>query len=265
MDTRVTPADPDTGLPGPQASQRQAGYVAVGLSGLVGSVIAVLADTVQKAEASAVATIAENLNAVVFRTFNHAVIELMELSVMTLLMVLGIALCFIFEVKTKKAALYAGASILALIMTFVPYRSVDPAGTTRPAGSASPSAGLLLLQDTSSPKQVPLEVKTAQPVSELTVVLRERESARIVGRSTFTYLSGTNHEILLDLRALQVDYAITVEAPGHRALTCTFRAAADLRLSVELEAARWFDFRGLIVGNVEPCPASIAAGGGGAG
>ena len=56
-----TSRDPDTVLPGPQASERQAGYVAVGLSGLVGSVIAVLADTVQKAEVSAVATIAENL------------------------------------------------------------------------------------------------------------------------------------------------------------------------------------------------------------
>ena len=97
------------------------------------------------------------------------------------------------------------------------------------------------------------------------MVLRERESARIVGRSRFTYLSGTNHEILLDLRALQVDYALTVEAPGHRALTCTFRAAADLRLNVELEAARWFDFRGLIAANIEPCPASIAGAGDGAG
>jgi hypothetical protein len=93
----------------------------VGLSGAVGGMLAILADLIQKENASAVGKLTDAMSGVLHRSVPPLV-------VMFLLIAMAVALCFIFEARSSKRALYTGASILSLIMTVVPYKTPDSIG-----------------------------------------------------------------------------------------------------------------------------------------
>lgn len=221
----------------PEAREASRGTVA--LFGFVGSLIAVGADAGFKNEASATATIAEGINGVLLRPFDPATMHLwLPIVVASFLVTLGVLLCFAFEAKTPKDAIAVGASVLAIMMTFVPFNSAPSAGVMNATATPRGPAGLMLVQASPHATHVPITVTTARPATELTVVLRNQATGGIVGRSRFTGLSGTEHEFLLDLSVLPSGYAITLEAPGHRAVTCTYlHQTQNARISVNLEAA----------------------------
>ena len=88
-------------------------------SGVVGGIVAVLADIMMKENASAI------------RKIHEAAINVLELSwfkpYMAAFIIIGlaVAMCLIFleEMDTAPKAFYLGASILAIIMTLTPYKS----------------------------------------------------------------------------------------------------------------------------------------------
>src|SRR5215831_17783775 len=96
----------------------------IGAAGAFGSILATLADIIQKEQASAVTKLAEALQTTLR-------ISVSPLHVLLLLVVLAIGLCFVFAVETTKSAFYRGASVLALLMTIVPYK-IPPSIPTNP-------------------------------------------------------------------------------------------------------------------------------------
>ncbi len=103
----------EAGSPSEEGSRM--GRVQLAFSALVGGVICVLADLVQKSTASAVTTLGRSLEVTFDIPFSSVVATALILS-------LGIALCFIFDARRKRIAFYYGTSILALIMVGVPYK-----------------------------------------------------------------------------------------------------------------------------------------------
>ena len=81
----------------------------------IGGFIAAVADLVQKEEASAV----EKITKVSARHLEFAV---QPLWILSLLVVLAAALCFVFQPKDRKQSFGIGAGIIAGIMTLTPYK-----------------------------------------------------------------------------------------------------------------------------------------------
>ena len=89
--------------------------LAFGFSGAVGALLGVLADIIQKEEASAVMKITD------------VGTRLLELSAPPaafagFLILVGVALAFIFGADTNKKSFYIGASIVTIMMTLVPFK-----------------------------------------------------------------------------------------------------------------------------------------------
>lgn len=94
-------------------STRQKIYI--GLSGAFGGVLAILADLIQKEQASAVMKVDEALRTTLMLSIPPLIVAL-------LLVGFAVGLCFVFSVDSSKNAFYRGASILTVLMTLVPYK-----------------------------------------------------------------------------------------------------------------------------------------------
>lgn len=90
--------------------------IALVLSAFVGGVICVLADLIQKDDASAILLIGRKLDKVIG-------IPSPTLIAIGIILVIAASLPLIFESGTKKGAFYAGASVLAILMTITPYKA----------------------------------------------------------------------------------------------------------------------------------------------
>ena len=112
-----------------------------GACGMVGSIVAILGDIQQKGETSAVSSIAKSANVALG-------INLTTLTWALVLTAIGVALSFIFDPRTKKMAFYAGASVIALVLTATPYQSLPSSPTTSDAttSGAHPGDGTWLMQ-----------------------------------------------------------------------------------------------------------------------
>ncbi|MBZ5663161.1 MAG: hypothetical protein LAO30_01020 [Acidobacteriia bacterium] len=197
--------------------------ICLGLSAATGGLLAVLADIMQKQDASAVEQLKSALGTVLqVRTYPWFV--------GLLLIVLSVALSFIFSADSNKKSFYVGASILAIMMTSVPYDAKpglntgsvlhptpDAVGATNELGwwgrflipsrvfaqNAAPSSQ-------GSPVTVQLETTDKKPVSMATFTLVDPSNGQVVARSRvqgskFTFYV-TNPQYLL---RVQVDgYAI---------------------------------------------------------
>lgn len=93
-------------------------------SAFIGGVICILADLIQKSEASAVLLIGHKLEQI----FNMPSPTLFAIGI---ILIIAISLPLIFESTSYKAAFYAGASVLAILMTITPY-DVPPTLKTIP-------------------------------------------------------------------------------------------------------------------------------------
>src|SRR5215475_10636398 len=96
----------------------------IGICGAFGGLLATLGDLVQKQDASAVMKIRESLATTLK-------IPLPALLVMFFLVIFAVALCFVFTVDSYNSAFYRGASIIAILMTVMPYQ-VLPTIPTEP-------------------------------------------------------------------------------------------------------------------------------------
>lgn len=157
----------------------------IGISGAVGGILCVLADLAQKEEASAVLKIGCNL---------ESLLKIPYANISTVFIVIGIAvaLCFIFDVQEKKRAFYLGASVLAIMMTLVPYK-------------APPS---LETVGNSVKVNMTLQTDDGRPVSEAVLTLYD-ENNRVIARSKFQ--SGRFYFYQSDGH-----YRMCITVPGYR-------------------------------------------------
>lgn len=160
-------------------------------SALIGGVLCILADLMQKSEASAVLLIGNKLGTVV---------EIPAPIIATIILILIVAssLPIIFESATKKAAFYAGASVLAILMTITPY-DVPPGLKTQPN-----SVEVIL----SVTEQGGGLVKGAI----VTVKSGDKDGGTIVARSRMP-----EHQVRFYLDG--GSYSLIVELPGYQAET----------------------------------------------
>lgn len=193
----------------------------IGYSAAVGGVVATLADVVQKGEASAIGKIEKGIETHLLEGIN-----IPQYSVLFLLVGIAMAICFIYDPQTKIKAFFVGASILSLMMTFVPYR-LTPSLLTNPPHETvlkSPTKDIPsynFFRPASCFAQLPDETQELvtvnirlvtdeeRPISEPTVILQDSLSKKIIASSKFT---------ISDFYFYQPagDYIITVEAPGYR-------------------------------------------------
>ncbi len=197
--------------------------ICLGLSAATGGLLAVLSDIGQKQDASAVEHLQSALAGMLgIRTY-PAVVALV-------LIALAVALCFIFSAKSNKSAFYVGASILAIMMTLVPYNAAPPLSTIPAPKEASASVDLswwdkLLLPgqvyaQTAPPNDSTYEVAihlitdNGKPVSSATFTLIDAKSGEILGRSkvqsgSFSFYAPNRPSTL----RVQVDGYAIVERP----------------------------------------------------
>jgi hypothetical protein len=170
--------------------------VCLGLSAATGGLLAVLADIMQKQDASAVEQLKAALGAVLqVRTYPW-VIGL-------LLIALSVALSFIFSADSNKKSFYVGASILAIMMTTVPYdakpglstgAAVAPVPAAEKAANNSgwwdrlmvPSrvfAQVLESSSHGSPVTVQLETANRKPVGAAVFSLVDPSTGQVMARS----------------------------------------------------------------------------------
>jgi len=177
----------------------------IGASGLVGGTIAALADVVQKQEASAVTKIET-----VIETHLLEGGSIPQYTVVLFLALLAVALVFIFEARTKIKAFLIGASILSLIMTFVPYESARSLIGRSNASVFRPAVFFAQAEKPELPRvDIHLETKNARPISEVIVSLRSFKTGGIIARSKFT-------EADFSFYQEPGYYVLKIEVPGYQ-------------------------------------------------
>ena len=170
--------------------------ICFGLSAATGGLLAVLADIMQKQDASAVEQLNAALGGVLHIPSYPWIVGLMLIG-------LSVALSFIFSADSNKKSFYVGASILAIMMTSVPYDAkpgLNTGSVQRPAPSEEKAAtdvgwwNRLMIpsqvfaqgaapSNHGSPVTVQLETADQKPVSMAIFSLVDPGTGQVVARS----------------------------------------------------------------------------------
>jgi hypothetical protein len=149
--------------------------LAMAASGMLGVVIAVIADAVQKHDAAAVNVIGEGVHDV----FGPAVPNWF---VVLLLMAIGIALCFVMEPKSNKQALLVGAGVISFCMTVIPFN--PPPGLSPPT-----SVGNAGLAPTAPPRRACAVALGADDPTDVDITLTlDPEDGKAIASAALTVL-----------------------------------------------------------------------------
>lgn len=158
-------------------------------SAFVGGVICILADLMQKSEASAVLMLGQKLGEIVG-------LPSPTLFAIGIILTIAGSLPLIFESTSKKAAFYAGASVLAILMTITPY-DIPPELKTNPS-----SVEINLSITTKNGGPVKGAIVTVSPLD------KSGKTRTAIARSK---LQGSQLRFYLDSGT----YRLTVELPGY--------------------------------------------------
>ena len=153
------------------------------LSALIGGILCVFADLIQKTDASAILLIGSKLEKI-FQVNSP------ELLTIIIILLIASSLPLIFESKTKRGAFYAGGSVLAILMTITPY-NVPPE-----------------LKKTPNSVEINLSISTEDGALNDNVIVTIKSGPTIVGRSR---MSGSQLRFYLD----DGSYNLIVELPGY--------------------------------------------------
>src|SRR5437588_1920285 len=203
-------------------------HIGIALSAAIGAVISIMGDLIQKQDASATL----KLSAILARDVMPRITPLV---VVCFLVVLAVAVAFIFKANTGKDAFYRGLSVISLLMLATPYQLPQ----TLPQGAPGVRVGMLRGVDVSAgvpgpgvnvmpanlaqvsglvftPVHVRLETSDHRPVSNVTAILIDPSTSQILGslrregdESTFFTRPGA--------------YLLRVEAPGYLIVTYNLR------------------------------------------
>jgi hypothetical protein len=161
----------------------------IGLSALVGGVLAVLADLSQKGDASAILNLGYNLSKV-FGLASPATVSTV------LILLIAVALALIFDVSSKRQAFYVGASVLSIMMTIVPYKTPDGFKTT-------PNSVEVVINLTTADQK---------PIVEAAVSLWREDGRTLVARSQVSsdvfrfYQDGGNYKLSVEMTGYNAQF-----------------------------------------------------------
>lgn len=200
----------------------------LGLSAATGGVVAVLADLMQKGEASAV----ENL-ASVLRIPQHLG------AAAILLVALSVALSFIYGAESNQKAFTTGAGILALLVTLTPNKAVPTFDTVTPSGGSSSSEpvvptkdvgwlerlvipGTVYAQGPSAPGMYTAQLKPSdgKSVSDALFLLIDPSSGQVVRRSRVLdnrlafYAPNSSYRLRVQVDGYQIAEVSLPNSPG---------------------------------------------------
>ena len=161
--------------------------IALLASAFVGGIICILADLIQKSEASAVLLIGQKLREIIG-------IPSPTLFTIGIILFISASLPLIFESKSKKGAFYAGASVLAILMTVTPYNV--PSGLKTNPNSVEVDLSI----STQNGGRVDGTIVTVSPL--------DASGGTAMARSR---MSGSHLKFYLDGGT----YRLTVELPGY--------------------------------------------------
>ena len=173
-------------MPTKNANTKQTIYC--GLSAATGGLLAVLSDITQKQDASAVEQLKSALRGILgVQTYGWAVA--------LVLILLAVALSFIFSADSNKKAFYLGASILAIMVTAVPY-DAKPNLDTIPNPSAAGAANDLGWWDRLLIPS-PVLAQNAPPSTQSSPVTVQIETAdkKLVSLAIFTLIDPSNGQV----------------------------------------------------------------------
>jgi hypothetical protein len=187
----------------------------LGLSAATGGLLAVLSDIAQKQDASAVEHLQSALTGVLgLRTYPAVVV--------LALIVLAVALSFIFSAESNKKAFYIGASILAIMMTAVPYNAPPSLSATPTAKSAAEPVSFRWWNRLMIPGQVYAQSAPANNKSYSVDVHLQTDNGKAVSSATFTVIDANSGEVLGRSKVQSGDF--TFYAPNR---PCTLRVQVD--------------------------------------
>lgn len=230
-------------------------YIGIFISALIGSGVAAFADLLQKGTAGAVVLLQTTLAGLLG-------LNLQTLWAIIILMVLGAALCFVFQPQSRQAAFTVGLSVISVIMTATPTKPPgSPAGI--PAGHVELQGGdryaflqldrgadaawpLLKVQAPQNLLRLNFQVRAkdgaTQPLGEIVVRARELPGGRIWQWTTDQFAQRTNFPVQFfydipvspDTKSVEV----RIESPAYSAGSVAQPVASGQRqvdLSYELE------------------------------
>ena len=187
----------------------------LGLSAATGGLLAVLSDIAQKQDASAVEHLQSALTGILGVRSYPAVVALM-------LIVLAVALSFIFSADSNKKAFYIGASILAIMMTAVPYNAPPSLSTTPTAKDVAAPVSLGWWDRLMIPGQVYAQAAPANNKSYPVEIHVQTDNGKAVSGATFTLIDANSGQVLGRSTVQSADY--TFYAPNR---PCTLRVQVD--------------------------------------
>lgn len=213
---------------------------------LFGSLIAVLADLIQKDVASATLRMSTMAH-------QHLALDASPVFWMLFLIVLGLGICFVQEPGTKQGAFWAGASVVALLMTVVPFKEQPsrPVANASPSGSsgvllASADDQILLAQksyiDEWAPKGTSLlRLHLTAPGATPDTIARITLSRVTPGGDVESWrqsLPVRSEGMVLSIPPEGLERTstirVTVEVPGYEIASATTTVAADARVDLEM-------------------------------
>lgn len=208
--------------------------IGIALSAAIGAVISIMGDLIQKQDASATL----KLSAILAR---NVMPRITPLAVVCFLIVLAVAIAFIFKANTGKEAFYRGLSVISLLMLATPYqlpqtlpqgapgvrvgmvRGVDvAAGVPGPGVNGLPASLAQVSGSVFTPVHVRLETSDHRPVSNITAILIDPSTSRVLGslrreEDEFTFFTRPGA------------YLLRIEAPGYFIVTYTLRVEKEQR------------------------------------
>jgi hypothetical protein len=187
----------------------------LGLSAATGGLLAVLSDIAQKQDASAVEHLQSALTGVLgLRTYPAVVV--------LALIVLSVALSFIFSAESNKKAFYIGASILAIMMTAVPYNAPPSLSATPTEKSAAEPVRFRWWDRLMIPGQVYAQSAPANNKSYSVDIHLQTDNRKAVSSATFTVVDANSGEVLGRSKVQSGDF--TFYAPNR---PCVLRVQVD--------------------------------------
>lgn len=195
-----------------QAARRS---MCLGLSAATGGLLAVLSDIAQKQDASAVEHLQSALAGVMgLRTYPALVA--------VVLIGLAVALSFIFSADSNKKAFYIGASILAIMMTAVPYNAPPSLSTSPSAKSVAAPATLGWWDRMMIPAQVYAQSAAATSSTYPVEIHLQTDDVKAVSTAIFTLIDASSGRLIA--RSKVVSGNFTFYAPNR---PCTLRVQVD--------------------------------------
>lgn len=196
-------------------------------SAILGSFIATLADVIMKENASATGKVAEALEYILE-------FPVPKLYSMILLILLGVSISLVMGVKDMKKALATGASIVALIMTGIPYETpVTLTSNTQLQGQESSPfirnayAGMKSVNSV----KVNITINTSDNLNPQWVLITAKALPKrtILGRNK---LSGSRY---ISFSLPTNEFELTIEAPGYTTAVMPFYLnVGNLELNIVL-------------------------------